>query len=195
MANDYKEHNDFKLKDFYFLPSIGIELLDNSPEKKAALIKDGKADIWDDTELTRVNLAKFNSHVTLQIKSRSRNRKVHSEERYIRTMFRKCRVEDFEANSFKLKDDEIAAFTNRLCPETGFKDLMTLKNDYGNLFERESLQIEIVRCRDGNNGVEECREKAEVEDLLSAVFFTLYLMDENVEFGNAENLGGNPIRS
>lgn len=70
---------------------------------------------------------------------------------------------------------EIAKFENRFCPESEFKDELRLTNQYSNSDVRDSMQVELVMCKDGNNGVTKCRDDG--DKLLKAVFFTLYDID------------------
>ena len=72
-------------------------------------------------------------------------------------------------------------------------EFLSIKNDYTNTKDRESFQIEITKCDDTvpeNN----CRGPTESIALLKKIFFTMYYTDHNVEFGDINNIGKNPLR-
>ena len=71
---------------------------------------------------------------------------------------------------------------------------MSIKNDYTNQRDRESFQIEIVRCDDSNGNINNCHGDTPTTNLLEKVFFTFYNTEQNVEFGDPKNLGISPLR-
>ena len=68
-----------------------------------------------------------------------------------------------------------------------------MKNGYSNYDDRVSYSVEIVKC---NPEVDkDCKNDALAEKLLSQIFFTLYNIEELVDFKNPEKLKGRPIRT
>ena len=55
--------------------------------------------------------------------------------------------------------------------------------------------MEVIRCNPDNYPEDPtyCREDLAVDRILNKIFFTVYYIDENVEFGNPLNIGKNPV--
>ncbi len=74
--------------------------------------------------------------------------------------------------------DEIV--NNRICPDSEkLKNLgggwnWNVKGAYGNVEERKSFFIEMTLCKIGVSRNPNCKQEAQVVDLLTEVFFTIY---------------------
>ena len=84
-------------------------------------------------------------------------------------------------------------YENRICPDLdSVKDHLRVKNDYSNVDDRDSFQIEIVKCNKSRS--KNCRDNAATQKMLDTIFFTFYYIDVNVEFGNIDTpLHSNPL--
>ena len=76
MANDFEdEHNDFSMKDFNFLPSLYVELLEDTQLERKIVQDDAKVDIWEEdittTSSPNVSIDKFHKYFGLSLKARS----------------------------------------------------------------------------------------------------------------------------
>ena len=84
-------------------------------------------------------------------------------------------------------------YKNRVCPMNNIDDFLAIKNDYTDAKDRESFQIEIIKC-DHTIPENNCRGPTQSKALLNKIYFTMYYTDHNVEFGDINNLGSSPLR-
>jgi hypothetical protein len=70
-------------------------------------------------DISDADLSKMNAFFTVQLKIRVRQAETDGKvrDRYMRTHFRKCTVEDFEDKGIILSDDEKSEYQRRICPE------------------------------------------------------------------------------
>jgi len=54
----------------------------------------------------------------------------HEGKSHRRAKFRHCNKQDFQENHFTIPKDQLQEYEKRLCPESGFKDVLSLKNGY-----------------------------------------------------------------
>tara|TARA_B110000285_G_C14934631_1_gene518970 strand:+ start:147 stop:434 length:288 start_codon:yes stop_codon:yes gene_type:complete len=79
----------------------------------------------------------------------------------------------------------------RLCPDIEkLKDQLRVKNSYSNKEERISFSIQAVNC---DNSTEDCQEFSIIEKFFDNMFFTVYVLEENIEFGDVANIGKKPL--
>ena len=91
--------------------------------------------------------------------------------------------EDSQLPEFKIQ--------KRLCPDMEkIKDDLKVKNSYSNKKERVSFSIQAVLCDQPN---ENCADPEKIDQFLKDIFFTSYILEENVEFGDISNIGKRPI--
>ena len=81
---------------------------------------------------------------------------------------------------------------NRLCPDMNLiKDDLVIKNGYSNKKERISFSIQAVLC-DTEAG-ETCASVKNIDLFLESIYFTMYVLEESIAFGQIENIGKRPI--
>ena len=124
MANEYgQESNDFMLKDFKFLPSIEVMLLDGGEvirNKIATDPKFAKVDIWDGNREVnkepqpKLNLDKFEQYFQMNFLGQELK---NGKSRYVKTKFRKCTKKDFDDIGLKIDPALIPSYEDRFCPE------------------------------------------------------------------------------
>ena len=68
----------------------------------------------------------------------------------------------------------------------GLTDKIKIKNGYSNSDDRASFSIEVMKCTHGS-----CKGAIPIVKILKELFFTLYYLEENIEFGS-DNLGEIP---
>lgn len=105
MANEFEdEHNDFAIKDFSFLPSIYVELLEDTSKERRIVQDDPMIDLWEEdittTSKPTVSIDKFHKYFDLSLKARSLKKGKDTE--YIRIKFRKCTIQDFIQNGIQV---------------------------------------------------------------------------------------------
>jgi len=89
---------------------------------------------------------------------------------------------------------EARSYAKRFCPDIDkIKDHFQIKNGYNNKHERISFSVEIVKCNDDSSKVK-CKNDA-TEDILEQIYFTLYNVEEIIDFKNPDKLKSRPIRT
>jgi len=68
---------------------------------------------------------------------------------------------------------------------------LKLKNGYFNTTERISFSIEIIKCNKKTDP--SCKAEEAIEKLLTQTQFNLFLLEENIDFANKENIGKRPV--
>jgi hypothetical protein len=61
------------------------------------------------------------------------------------------------------------------------KDKLKVRGYYQNKIDRISFSIQAVVCNEEYD--DQCQSKESVRSLLSQIYFTSYILEENVEFG------------
>jgi hypothetical protein len=108
-----------------------------------------------------------------------------------------CTLQDFEDVGFTVPSERMPSYTDRLCPDRDFYELMQIKNGYTNSKEREAFAIKIYKCKDENRkqGSLQCHSDTVIEKLYKTLVFTLYQTEADVEFGNPELVGKSPLHT
>ena len=70
------------------------------------------------------------------------------------------------------------------------KNHFQLKNSYSHA-DRISFSISINKCVNSTSQV--CEPDEKIEEMLHSMFFTIYTIQETINFHNGSNYGGNPI--
>ena len=70
---------------------------------------------------------------------------------------------------------------------------MRVKNGYSNSTERTSFQVEIVKCNADMN--QTCKNDKALEKVLDLVYFTVFTLDEQIDFGDPEKFGKRPVQT
>ena len=93
-----------------------------------------------------------------------------------------CTLDDFENNKWTQNDTyNNERLKRRLCvDEEKLKDQLFIKNSYSNNKERTSFSVVATVCK--NSTV--CASKEDIDELLEKIYFTFYIVEEMVEFGN-----------
>jgi hypothetical protein len=97
-----------------------------------------------------------------------------------------CTNETFIKNGLNTTEKNIVA-NKRLCPNmTGMEDFAYLKNSYSNKLDRKSMSIQVVL---GNHSEcasydSDCPFHDQIDKFLSYLYFSLYIVEENIEFTN-----------
>lgn len=135
----------------------------------------------------RFNLEYLYKYFRFQIKVRKR---VDGKETIYRTPMVPCTEEHFRLNNFF--PDETSSknyFSKRICPDIeAMKDFWILRNGYTNMTERQSFNMQVALCNQTNDA--SCRDPADISFLLDKLFFTIYVVEDNVQFGD---IGKNPF--
>ena len=112
---------------------------------------------------------------------------------YVKTPFRRCTVEDYTSRGVARDAPEMNSYVKRFCPDIDkIEDYLQIKNGYNNKDERISFSVEIVKCNDTPSVT--CRNDA-TEAILEQVYFTLYNLEEIIDFKNPDKLKSRPIRT
>ena len=131
---------------------------------------------------------------------------------YIKSKFRRCKVEDFYAHGHRevyISAEYKKQIEKRICPDTeALGDNFILKNDYTNLTERKSFQLEITMCKDPHIKTNAqnpfgfdrminlwCKSPENIAKVLKEIYFTLYVMVDESELGKKDNLGKSPMHN
>ena len=68
-----------------------------------------------------------------------------------------------------------------------------VKNGYSNKHERISFVIEIATCRQHQGRT--CKEPEAASKILESFYFTMYNIEEVIDFKNPQKLGDRPVRT
>ena len=71
------------------------------------------------------------------------------------------------------------------------KDDLVIKNGYSNKKERISFSIQAVLCN--TKAGETCASNENLDLFLESMYFTMYVLEETIAFGQKENIGKKPI--
>ena len=74
------------------------------------------------------------------------------------------------------------------------KDIFKLKNGYSHP-DRDSFALFITKCRNEEFNLYDstCKDDTVIDSVLKHLMFTVYYLEENIEFGNADNYGQRPM--
>lgn len=79
----------------------------------------------------------------------------------------------------------------RICPDMKtIQDIIRVKNSYTDKDERVSFSMQAVAC---DSALEECAEPASIEKFFEDIYFTIYILKENVKFGDKSTIGKRPV--
>ena len=67
------------------------------------------------------------------------------------------------------------------------KDYLKVKHSYTDKMERDSFAITAVLCEDPDKGCTD--DQQNIKDLLDNIMFNLYVYEEEISFGDVENIG------
>jgi len=73
------------------------------------------------------------------------------------------------------------------------RNKLILENDFSNRINNRHIAVEIYKCDDNSGTV--CKAKADIDKLLSLIFFRKHYINEIVELANENNFGQRPISS
>ena len=91
-----------------------------------------------------------------------------------------CTADLFSALPDELKD--LNQLTRRICPDMkNLKDKLRVKGLYSNPNERISFSILGVVCNDTLDAT--CASKEDIDEFLSYLQFTVYILNGNIDFG------------
>jgi hypothetical protein len=99
-----------------------------------------------------------------------------------------CDKEMFKALGEEVSQDIL---NKRLCPDMNtIKDILRVKNSYTDKDERVSFSMQAVAC---DSDTEECADPTAIEQFFEDIYFTIYILKENIAFGDNSNIGQRPI--
>jgi len=82
----------------------------------------------------------------------------------------------------------------RYCPDVEkIKDYFMIKNGYSNDEDRVSFSVEIVKCNEEEG--ETCKNKELVSKLLNSMYFTMYNIEETIDFKDPDKMMERPVRT
>ena len=70
------------------------------------------------------------------------------------------------------------------------KNELKVKNQYSNKKDRVSFSIQAVLCDQEDD---DCADINHIDEFLKDTYFTAYILEENVEFGDISNIGLRPV--
>lgn len=70
------------------------------------------------------------------------------------------------------------------------KEELRVKNSYSNTEERISFSVQAVNC---DNSTEDCQDFEIIEKFFDNTFFTAYILEGMIEFGDVSNIGKKPV--
>lgn len=81
-----------------------------------------------------------------------------------------------------------------LCPDIPEDDqFYKVRNKYTDVSDRVSFQVEIHKCSKALN--KDCKDESEINDLLSYMYFTLYIVQDRANFEASEGESGAIVTS
>jgi hypothetical protein len=87
----------------------------------------------------------------------------------------------------------VESISRRLCPDISkLGHNWSIKNNYANQKDRHSFSIKILKCL--NTATDQsCASDEKIEEVFKNMYFTIYLLKEDVNFSDESNYRGNPI--
>ena len=101
-----------------------------------------------------------------------------------------CTPEMFEALG---EGDNLSVekLNKRLCPDMDtIKEVLRVKNSYSDKDERVSFSLQAVAC---DQSLDTCASTADIEEFFKEVYFTTYILKENIAFGDNSNIMKRPV--
>ena len=84
---------------------------------------------------------------------------------------------------------------NLICPETAWLgESYDVYNGYSNKISRNSMHIEIIRCHDKFDKKYACKSESYTSKFLDTLYFTQYILTEQIDFLCDENIKERPVR-
>ena len=74
------------------------------------------------------------------------------------------------------------------------KEQLRVKNSYSNKEHRVSFSIQVVIC-DSSEPEDDCANIELIDEFLDDIYFTTYILQENIEFGDISNIGKRPVKA
>ena len=71
------------------------------------------------------------------------------------------------------------------------KEHLQLKNNYTNKEDRISFSFEVIKCNKEYD--DSCKSDEEIDIVLQQIYFTFFILDNNVVLANPDKIGYNPI--
>ena len=101
-------------------------------------------------------------------------------------MFKKCTVEDFERVNYKIEEKSRSQYESRFCPDISgdIVDYYKVENSYTNMTKRDSFAFEVVKCSPIHSS--ECKSDNDIAIVLDLIYFTMYYVSEQIQFGSNE---------
>ena len=149
-----------------------------------------KVDIFKDHENHEVDINKLYNYISIEFRVTDvPSWKTTS------SKWRQCTANDFIRNKIQINDENREFYEKRICPKyEEISDYWVVKNGYTNMTSRTSFEILILKCNsDNHDGI--CADDAQLDIILSNLFFTIYYSTESTEFTDIENLTKRPLRS
>ena len=139
----------------------------------------------DDFHIDTENLKKY---AKFYIKILRNGKKVEKQT-ILRSDMVQCDKEMFKALGEEEISDEI--LKRRLCPDmNSIQDILRVKNKYTDKDERVSFSMQAVSC---DRDIEDCADPDSIEKFFEDIYFTLYILKENIAFGDISNIGKRPV--
>lgn len=188
------------MADTNFLPVLDMTLMGGKNDFRALHKSDDDVDLFNQTDMDNdewfktfdirnMNESKLMTYMKPQLKVKFR---YSGEAYYVKTYFRRCTPDDFLQRGILPGDDKVLkVFTKRFCPDINddFKKFWQVKNGYTNETERISFSVEIVKCNDAD-----CKSEAQTQKIMNLMYFTVYTLEEAIDFKNPEKLNSRPVR-
>lgn len=192
VVNKFEEDsNDLRLFDFNFLPSMNIKTLSSTDEEFDEFKAHPSSEVYnfdnEDPTLSNFNYDKLDRYIKFYVKTRVRIKGV---ETHYRSKMIPCDLKQFKDNNFDPDEITKQKLIQRVCPDLEFmQDYWRIKNSYTNYDERHSFNIAVVVCNNETAGSEGCATKDDIDFLLERLYFTFYVVEDNVQFSE---VGENP---
>ena len=139
----------------------------------------------DDFQIDTESLKKY---AKFYIKILRKGKKVEKQT-ILRSDMVQCDTEMFKALGEEEISDDI--LKRRLCPDMkSIKEILRVKNSYTDKDERVSFSMQVVSC---DRDIEDCADLDSIDKFFEDIYFTLYILKENIAFGDISNIGKRPV--
>ena len=186
-GNIIADSGEIKLTDYNFMPSLQTKIIPSLADFKALEVSEVYD--FDSDNNYKFNLEKLSKYIKFYIKILKKGSDVETST-ILRSDLVTCTEEMFSTLPEELKVKSVVE--SRLCPDMeSIKDHLVIKNGYSNKKERISFSIQAVLCN--AEAGETCAPNGDIDTLLESIYFTMYVLEESIAFGQIENIGSRPI--
>ena len=202
VTNQFDQGNDrFNISTNAFWPSIQIKLSQETDQALKEIDEDPDLDIFEDgvklqelesLDNLKIDQYKLSRYFSLEMRIRTVTKEIDNWNIF---ELRHCKSKDFTDRGFKFSNEDAMKVTEkRFCPQSErMKAFWQVKNAYTNKGDRVSFSMEIHKCgAHKGNAPDYCQNDEAIRKLFDKLYFTLFYLEEMVEFGVLNNFGKRP---